>query len=193
MNIYFFSNSSILYLFVCLVILFFYDSINRYYNLLASTYCFIVLDLIYFLLSFFITNGFWYYSILTLYLLTVYFINKIGGNCSYFIFGILIVLFQSEFWELPLHIYWNSLNLGIFLMFSYIVYTMYILKLNYIGFIKWLILFIIPYSAMVEFLYPMDLFRNNYIISDFFFRIICSLSFISFIYINKKIYKIKES
>lgn len=185
-QIYFYSNASILYFFVCVIMIFSSDLIKKYYNEITSYFCWIVLDIIYLFMSLYLSGGIWYYAILTLYLINTFIIMKIGNNYEYLLFGILISLLQSEYWELPIHIYWGEINIGTLIMFFYIMHTMYILKINYIEFIKYVASFTPLYFLIVFYLYPFEIFRNNYLISDFFFRIICSIFFIFFSYMNHK-------
>ena len=184
MQIFYISYSLILTLVTCIILVFINKIIEGYYSKITFILNWVILDILFLIAS----TTLWNYSILTLYLVAVFIMTKIGDNSKSFTYGILITLFQSEYWELSIHFYWGEIFISTFALFSCIIYTMYILKLEYRTFVKYTFLFSIPYFILVSIIYPLQIFRSNYLISDFFFRIICSIYFILFIYFNNKTY-----
>jgi len=189
MQIFYISYSLILTLVTCIILVFTNKMIEEYYSKITFILNWVILDILFLITS---TTS-WNYLILTLYLVTVFIMTKIGDNSKSFIYGVLIALFQSEYWELSIHLYWGEIFISTFVLFSCIIYTMYLLKLEYRTFIKYTFLFSIPYFILVSIIYPLQIFRSNYLISDFFFRIICSIYFILFIYFSNKTYIINSS
>jgi len=186
---FYISYSLILTLVTCIILVFTNKMIEEYYSKITFILNWVILDILFLITS---TTS-WNYLILTLYLVTVFIMTKIGDNSKSFIYGVLIALFQSEYWELSIHLYWGEIFISTFVLFSCIIYTMYLLKLEYRTFIKYTFLFSIPYFILVSIIYPLQIFRSNYLISDFFFRIICSIYFILFIYFSNKTYIINSS
>jgi hypothetical protein len=193
MQIFYISYSLILTIITCIILVSIDKLIDEYYSIITINITWIIVDIIFLLFSVYTTNGLWMYSILTLYLIMVYMITKTGDNSKSFIFGILIALFQSEYWEIFIHVYWNEVFISTIIMSICIIYTMSILKLDYVNFVYHVLAFSIPYSVITYILYPSPVFRENYIISDFFFRILCSIYFISFAYLNNKTYRVDSS
>jgi hypothetical protein len=193
MQIFYISYSLILTIITCIILVFMNKLIDKYYSIITFNLNWIILDFIFLLYSVYITNSLWMYSIFTLYLSIVYIITKIGNSGKSFIFGILIALFQSEYWEIFIHFYWNEIFISTIVMSICIIYTMAILKLDYINFIYNVLIFSVFYFTLVNILYPTSIFREYYIISDFFFRIIFSIFSILFIYYNNKTYKVNKS
>jgi len=189
MQMFYISYSLILTLVTCIILVFTNKMIEEYYSKITFILNWVILDILFLITS---TTS-WNYLILTLYLVTVFIMTKIGDNSKSFIYGVLIALFQSEYWELSIHLYWGEIFISTFVLFSCIIYTMYLLKLEYRTFIKYTFLFSIPYFILVSIIYPLQIFRSNYLISDFFFRIICSIYFILFIYFSNKTYIINSS
>lgn len=183
----------IIYLIVCVIILSFNDLINKYYKLLTSLFTFIAVSLTIGLCSYlFTSNWLWIFFIYNMYWFNTIIITKIYDSSKYFMVGILIALFQSEYWEYPIFLFFhNSFNITPIIVFIYIIYTMKIIKFDYKYFTLMTLIFTVPYWIIVYLVYPINIFRYNYIISDFFFRIICSIYFILIIYYYDKIYKIK--
>lgn len=180
----------IIYLIICIILIISKDYIIKYYKYITSYYSWYAVNIFLLLYSLIFTKGLWIYCVYTLYLITVYIITKIGNNSDYFIFGILIALFQSEYWEQPIYIFNGMLNIPPLIIYLYIIYTMYfILKKNYLPFIISVFMFTAPYYMFVYIAYPSELFRNCYLISDFVFRIICSIWFIFSAHVDYSIYK----
>ena len=186
---FYISYSLILTLVTCIILVFTNKMIEEYYSKITFILNWVILDILFLITS---TTS-WNYLILTLYLVTVFIMTKIGDNSKSFIYGVLIALFQSEYWELSIHLYWGEIFISTFVLFSCIIYTMYLLKLEYRTFIKYTFLFSIPYFILVSIIYPLQIFRSNYLVSDFFFRIICSIYFVLFIYFSNKTYIINSS
>jgi len=189
MQIFYISYSLILTLVTCIILVFTNKMIEKYYSKITFILNWVILDILFLITS---TTS-WNYLILTLYLVTVFIITKIGDNSKSFIYGVLIALFQSEYWELSIHLYWGEIFISTVALFSCIIYTMYLLKLEYRTFVKYTFLFSIPYFILVSIIYPLQIFRSNYLVSDFFFRIICSIYFVLFIYFSNKTYIINSS
>lgn len=190
MQVFYISYSLILTAITCVILVFIHRLINEYYSIITYVLNWYMFNIIILCYSLFTTENIWIYSVLTLYLITVYIITKIGNNGDSFILGILLALFQSEYWEISIHVYWHEIFISTFILLSCIIYTMHILNFDYKKFIKYTLLFSIPYFIIVGILYPLPIFRSHYLISDFFFRIVCSVYFISFVYYNNKTYKI---
>lgn len=165
--------------------------LNKYiafYNIIISYPVWIGVDLFFLLGSYYVYGNLWIYCILTLYLVNTFLISKIRNNSQYFILGILIALFQSEYWEIPLHLYYNIFNIGTVFVFICLIYTLYILGFNCVDFIKNLLIISIPYFIFCYIFYPLPIIRNNFFMTDFVFRIFCSILFVGVICRSDKLY-----
>lgn len=186
MQLVYISYALILTLVTCIILVFISRLVEEYYSIITFSLNWVILDFLFLLYSVCVFNKLGLYLILTLYLVTLYIITKIYNNSKYFIFGILITLFQSEWWEIPIHLYHNEIYISTIIMFICIIYTMVNLKLDYVNFIYSILIFSVLYFILMGILYPLPIFREHQALSDFFFRIIFSIFSISFVYYSNK-------
>jgi hypothetical protein len=126
------------------------------------------------------------FNILTFYLVMTYVITRIRFNADYFNLGIMVSMFQSEYWEIPIQLFWGDtidltyqlLAVSKMLCIIEIIYLLNRNGLDELRFAVDLVKFTVPYYALVILVYPLNFMRGTYMFSDFIFRTICSVFFI---------------
>lgn len=126
------------------------------------------------------------FYIMSYYLLTTYLITRIDFSTKYFMLAIMLVFFQSEFWEIPIQLFYSppmsiwlwGIAVSRLLVIIEIIWILNDLKMNVEYFLSNLVVFGMLYYSLLIFTYPLPIMRMSYIGSNFIYRIICSLFFI---------------
>jgi hypothetical protein len=129
------------------------------------------------------------FYIMSYYLLTTYIITRINFSGKYFMLAVMLVLFQSEFWEIPIQLFYSppmdiwlwGVAISRLLLIIEIIWILNDLKMDVEYFISNLVVFGMFYYSLLIFTYPLPIMRINHMGSNFIYRIICSLFFIGII------------
>jgi len=179
-----------------------YSYIKEYYNVILNPllWCLSIIAIWIISNSVYANRNFFF--ILSFYLITTLSITMINRENKYFfILGIMVSLFQSEFWELPIYFYKYIIspfpiiitsNLMIFSISTivklFIIYEIILifkrLGFNYLKMINILLIFLLPYTILVVTYYKSHFIHNTYFheYNLFIFRLLCSLLFFIVIY-----------